>query len=282
MNNNPKHYDILVLGGGHAGSEAAYCSSQFKDLKIALVSMPGVPLASAPCNPAIGGVGKGQVVREIDALGGLMGEAADYAGIHYKLLNESKGPAVQSTRVQIDKTVYSQYVSTKLNNIRNLDIILEKVEKISESDGGYLCLTSDGNKIFSKKLIITTGTFLAGKLHEGSKVQSGGRVGVDSASGIDALFSKVQKLTKRFKTGTPPRLRKSSINFSKTKVQPSEPFCRNFHYLHDAGGRFSEQVDCYLTYTNNKTTQLISDSKELSPIFNGQITGIGPRYCRAH
>ena len=279
MNNDSKHYDIAILGGGHAGSEAAFCASQFQDLKIALISMPGVGLASAPCNPAVGGVGKGQVVREIDALGGLMGMAADHAGIHYKLLNESKGPAVQSTRIQIDKSEYSRYVTEKLSNINNLNIILQKISSVDECDYGYVCQTESGDQIFSKKVIITTGTFLGGKLHEGKKIENGGRVGVAAASGISELFSKVQKLTKRFKTGTPPRLRRDSIDFSKTQIQPSENDCRNFHYLHNATGRFMDQVDCYLTYTNEKTTSLISDSKDLSPIFNGQITGIGPRYC---
>lgn len=258
MNNKDKLYDIIVLGGGHAGSEAAYCASQFKELKVALISMPDVPLGSAPCNPAIGGVGKGQVVREIDALGGLMGKAADRAGIHFKVLNESKGPAVQSTRVQIDKLLYSAFITKELEKIENLSIFYEKIQKISEDSNYFECIGHSGVTIRGSKVIVTAGTFLGGKLHEGSKVSLGGRVGASQSEGIDTLFAKVQKLTKRFKTGTPPRIKKSTIDFSKTKPQPSEDFCRNFHYLHDYRKRFQSQVSCYLTYTNDKTIDLIT------------------------
>lgn len=268
-------FDILIIGGGHAGVEAAYLASQF-NLKIGLITIPGIGLASAPCNPSVGGVGKGQVVREIDALGGAMGILADRAGIQFRTLNDSKGYAVQSSRVQIDKELYSQEAEKLISSITNITVIREKIFSIQKKD---LFEVLGENKYFSKKIILTVGTFLNGKLHTGSKQVSGGRVDCDVSPGLSDLLDKVKVRPQRFKTGTPPRLNKSSVDYSKLEEQPSDSSVRNFHCLNEPFSRYSSQVSCYLAHTNKTTMDIIRENKEKSPMFNGQITGVGARYC---
>lgn len=269
-------FDILILGGGHAGVEAGWISSHFK-LKVGLVTIPGVSLASAPCNPAIGGVGKGQVVRELDALGGLMPRLADLAGIQYRILNESKGYAVQSTRVQIDKEKYSQYAELIIKE-SSIYVIRDRVDLI-EKDEEHFTLKGQNAVYKSKKLVVTTGTFLNGKIHLGGEIGKGGRFYSEGSVGMESLFKNIKTLKKRFKTGTPPRILKRSINFKKMEAQPSDTKAMNFHFGYDSNKRNLEQVDCFLTRTNEKTLGLIRNNKEKSPIFNGQIEGVGPRYC---
>lgn len=269
-------YDIIVVGGGHAGVEAAYIASQFPQLKIAIITMPNIGLASAPCNPAIGGVGKGQVVRELDALGGLMPILADYAGIQYRTLNESKGYAVQSTRIQIDKDKYSEKALELISQVKNIDIIEEKVSSISRLGDAFEISTSSSTWN-SKKLIMTVGTFLSGKMHTGSNVTIGGRVGHESS---DICFlDKIQKTPARFKTGTPARIYSESIDYTKLEEQPSDQNVFTFHSLHSEKERFLPQLSCYLAYTTDETMKIIRDNKEKSPMFNGQIKAVGARYC---
>ncbi len=270
-----KIYDVLIVGGGHAGIEAAYIASQF-GLEVAIVTMPGVSIGSAPCNPSVGGVGKGQVVRELDALGGLMGFLADRAGIQFRTLNDSKGFAVQSSRVQIDKEKYSLEAEEKIQSIKNISVIREKVQAITKDD--VFEIVAD-NRYFAKKVIMTVGTFLNGKLHTGNESTTGGRVGCDKSGGLSDLFSEIKTGTQRFKTGTPPRLDKASIDYSRLEEQPSDSTVRNFHCLHSPYSRFSEQVSCYLARTNQSTMEIIRHNKERSPMFNGQIKGTGARYC---
>ncbi len=272
-----EHFDVLVLGGGHAGVEAVYIASQF-NIKVGLITLPHVGLASAPCNPSIGGVGKGQVVRELDALGGLMPKLADLSGIQYRTLNESKGPAVHSTRVQIDKDLYPKNAEKILSKITNLTIIYAQVNSVNHS--GVYKLTCNDNKIYScDKLIVTVGTFLNGKLHCGSEVKCGGRIDHEATNGLSNLFSKVKLISTRFKTGTPARLSKSSVNFDKLEVQPSDNNTFNFHWSHMKKPRFVKQVNCYLTRTNINTMEIIRSNKEKSPMYNGQIKAVGARYC---
>lgn len=272
-----ENFDILIIGGGHAGTEAAWISSQF-NLKIGLISSPNSTLASAPCNPAIGGVGKGQVVREIDALGGLMGILADKAGIQFRTLNESKGFAVQSTRVQIDKDLYSQNAEALLGAVPNLTVIREMVVQVERAETLFSVKTSMFT-YYAKKIIVTTGTFLNGKLHTGDEQKAGGRVGCEQSVGLNDLFREIKTLPNRFKTGTPPRLDKNTINYSKMDPQESDNGTRNFHAMNEPFARETEQVCCYLTKTNSDTLSIIRANKERSPIFNGQIKGVGPRYC---
>lgn len=271
-------FDILIIGGGHAGSEAAWISSQF-DLKVGLISGPGASLASTPCNPAVGGVGKGQVVREIDSLGGLMGIVADKAGIQYRTLNESKGFAVQSTRVQVDKELYTKYAEELLSSRDNLSIVREMVKAVKREGEKFIVSTEAGNTYSTAKVIITTGTFLAGKLHTGEEQTAGGRVECKESVGLNDLFSEIKTLPNRFKTGTPPRIDRKTINYSVMEPQESDFSTRNFHSLSEPFVRVSKQVPCYLTRTNSETLSIIRANKERSPIFNGQIKGIGPRYC---
>lgn len=271
-------FDIIVIGGGHAGSEAAWISSQF-NIQVGLISSPGAGLASTPCNPAIGGVGKGQVVREIDALGGLMGIIADKAGIQYRTLNESKGFAVQSTRVQVDKELYTKTADGLLSAVQNLTIIRDMVKSVEKSDERFVIITESGKTLLSKKIVVTTGTFLNGKLHTGEEQKAGGRVECKESVGLNELFKEIKTLPNRFKTGTPPRLDRKTIDFSQLEPQESDSETRNFHSLNSPFARAVTQVSCYLTKTNSETLGIIRANKERSPIFNGQIKGIGPRYC---
>jgi tRNA uridine 5-carboxymethylaminomethyl modification enzyme len=275
MNN----YDVVVVGAGHAGSEAAWIASQFCELKVALVSMPDVPLTSTPCNPAVGGVGKGQVVREIDAMGGLIGILADMAGIQYRTLNESKGYAVQSTRVQVDKQIYSESAQVMLSNVANLTVLRKKVSQISKNLNEFQITFSDHTSIHSKQCIVTTGTFLNGLLHTGPTMTIGGRVSSDSSPGLREMINSYNGKILRFKTGTPPRIRRSSINLDGLTRQPSDSSARNFHSLFEPFKRIMPQVECYLTKTKIETLAIIRENREKSPLFNGQIKGIGPRYC---
>lgn len=271
-------FDIIVIGGGHAGVEAVWIATQM-NLSVCLISSPDSGFASAPCNPAIGGVGKGQVVREIDALGGLMGRLADLAGIQYRTLNESKGYAVQSTRVQIDKELYSLNAEMILENISNLEIVRDLVIKISKTEDCFSITTSSGFMATAKKTIITTGTFLNAKLHVGTEQTPGGRIDCKNSASLSDLFSQVKLQGMRFKTGTPPRLLNSSIDYSKLIEQKSDARTRNFSSMSSTSDRAVRQVSCFLANTNTKTLSVIRDNKEKSPIFNGQIQGIGPRYC---
>jgi tRNA uridine 5-carboxymethylaminomethyl modification enzyme len=272
------NFDILVIGGGHAGIEAAWIASSFKELNVGLVTFPDVPIGSTPCNPAVGGVGKGQVVRELDALGGLMGKLADESGIQYRILNESKGYAVQSTRVQVDKNLYAQAALNSVKSSR-ITLIYNEVLGVNKlEDGRFRLRLADSSDLHSHKLIITTGTFLNGKLHSGATVTRGGRHNSKSSNGMSEILSTVKTNSKRFKTGTPPRLDIETINFSVCEEQKSDHLAQNFHYA-NSHERKVAQVSCYLTRIMKSSLDIIRDNKDLSPMFNGQIQGIGPRYC---
>lgn len=269
-------FDVVVIGGGHAGVEAAHISQSF-GLKVALITLPGVGIGSAPCNPSVGGVGKGQVVREIDALGGLMGILADKAGIQYRTLNDSKGYAVQSTRVQIDKDLYSQFATEELEKT-TLTILRGKVQNVGRENDLFL-ITLQDSSVVAKKVIVTVGTFLGGKLHTGSEQNTGGRHEQEASSGLMDIFTDIKTVPARFKTGTPPRLLVSSVDFNKMEVQPSDASTRNFHCMSDRFFRPRKQMNCYLTRTTEDTLAIIRENKARSPMYNGQIQGVGARYC---
>ena len=272
-----KIFDIIVVGGGHAGVEASYASSQFSNLTVGLVTKPGVLIGSAPCNPAIGGVGKGQLVREIDILGGAMGIIADQSAIQCRKLNESKGYAVQSTRFQIDKNIYPQNARKLLETRSNLTIIEGNVLSVGISDGIFKVKTDIGY-FQAKSIVLTVGTFLSGKIHRGEVVTPGGRDGLSPSVSMENLFENVKCLDKLFKTGTPPRLFYNSVNFEKMEEQPSDDSVENFHVLHGTS-RFLKQVSCFKTKTRKDSIDIILQNKDKSPMFNGQIKGVGPRYC---
>lgn len=277
-----EQFDIVVVGGGHAGVEAAWCASRFDQLQIALISMPEISLASAPCNPAIGGVGKGQLVREIDCMGGLMGILTDESAIQFRRLNETKGPAVQSTRAQIDKDLYSSKALEYLKLVSNLSLILDTLIEIEDEGGGgafYRLHCESGRSYRTKIIIFASGTFLNGITHVGDDQRSGGRYDDRPSGGLVQILQNDGLKVKRFKTGTPARLDIKSLDFSKMLEQPSDVSANNFHYLYRNKGRFQPQVSCYLTRTNETTMGIIRKNRERSPLFNGQIHGVGPRYC---
>lgn len=275
------YFDVVVVGGGHAGIEASAIAAQI-GVSTALLSMKGVPIGEMPCNPAIGGVGKGQVVREVDALGGLMGKLSDRSAIQYRTLNESKGAAVQSTRIQSDKEVYSKLAEQELLNA-NVTIIydtLKSVELVNSSGTNYYLLECESGKVLlTSKLVITTGTYMDGLMHIGEEKFVGGTRGKSASKGIRALFKNIDISVKRYKTGTPARIFKNSVDYSKFHKQESDPQSFTFHWNHTPEMRFLPQSACYLTRTNIRTMNIIRDSRERSPLFNGQISGIGPRYC---
>jgi len=270
-----KEFDILVVGGGHAGLEAVMMAARFP-LRVGIVTLPEVPIASAPCNPSIGGVGKGHLVREIDALGGVMGILADKAGIHYRTLNESKGYAVQATRVQIDKKLYAQEAEKLLLSHPKISVFRDKVLSIRPFSGGFtLCLQGE-IVLTAKKVILTAGTFLNGRLHIGREITYGGRYAAPTGPAMQDL---AQLRSMRFKTGTPPRLKRASLDLNSLVKQPTEPQTRNFHEMSDGLIRICPQICCFTAQTNPQTMQIIRQNKENAPLFNGQIAGKGPRYC---
>ncbi|MCB0317650.1 MAG: tRNA uridine-5-carboxymethylaminomethyl(34) synthesis enzyme MnmG [Bdellovibrionales bacterium] len=270
-------FQVIVIGGGHAGVEAASAAARL-GAKTALVTLRQDGIGQMSCNPAIGGLGKSHLVKEVDALGGIMGRAIDATGIQFRTLNSSKGPAVRSTRVQADRDLYKQGVQTLLNQEKNLSIIegeiSELIVKASKISGVKL---ATGEVVFGDKVVLTTGTFLRGLMHTGLKQTEGGRQG-DTASNKLSDFLKAQGLPlARLKTGTPPRIKRSSIDFSKCKEQPGETPIKPFSFMTASIER--EQISCWITSTNEEVHDLIRNNKELSPMFNGQIKSSGPRYC---
>ena len=272
-----QYYDIIVIGGGHAGTEASHICSVL-GANTLLITNDENKIGEMSCNPAIGGLGTGHLVREIDALGGLMPSASDFSGIQFRLLNRSKGPAVQGPRTQIDRKVYKNYVYNSLVGLKNLSILSEEVSSLVVDNNKIKgVVLSDRKKIYAKSIILTTGTFLNGKIHIGDKSFSGGRKG-DSASINLADFLYDLKLPMgRLKTGTPPRLLAETINWKELEKQKADIEPVFFSFLTTKINL--EQIDCYITYTNNETHKIIRDNIHKSAIFNGNISSKGPRYC---
>ena len=272
-----QYYDIIVIGGGHAGTEASHICSVL-GANTLLITNDENKIGEMSCNPAIGGLGKGHLVREIDALGGLMPSASDFSGIQFRLLNRSKGPAVQGPRTQIDRKVYKNYVYNSLVRLKNLSILSEEVSSLVVDNNKIKgVVLSDRKKIYAKSIILTTGTFLNGKIHIGDKSFSGGRKG-DSASINLADFLYDLKLPMgRLKTGTPPRLLAETINWKELEKQKADIEPVFFSFLTTKVNL--EQIDCYITYTNSETHKIIRENIQKSAIFNGNISSKGPRYC---
>ncbi|QPJ66733.1 MAG: tRNA uridine-5-carboxymethylaminomethyl(34) synthesis enzyme MnmG [Candidatus Nitrohelix vancouverensis] len=272
-----KRYDVIVIGGGHAGCEASLASSRMGS-KTLLITLDLDKIALMPCNPAIGGVGKGNIVREIDALGGEMGKCIDRTGIQFRILNRSKGPAVQGSRAQADKKLYKEDLRKVLERQENLDILCEEVDELYREAGAVKGVrTSKGTEIFADAVVITTGTFLNGKLHIGMSHSPGGRVGEDPSTQLSRSFLSAGFQLGRLKTGTPPRLLSGSIDFSRCEIQEGDANPRPFSFSTERINR--PQVPCYLTNTNAETARIIQENMHLSPLYSGIIEGIGPRYC---
>jgi tRNA uridine 5-carboxymethylaminomethyl modification enzyme len=270
-------YDIVVIGGGHAGCEAALAGARM-GLKTCLFTMNLDTIAQMSCNPAIGGLAKGHLVREIDALGGEMAKVTDKAGIQFRILNRSKGPAVWSLRAQADRVLYRLSMRKVLENQNGLDIKQASIEKIIAEDGKVKgVVTSLGIFYEAKAVIVTTGTFLKGLMHIGLENFEAGRAGEFPSKGLSDSLKKLGFRMGRLKTGTPPRLDAKSIDFSKTTPQWGDEPPPPFSYSTDAIE--NPQLPCYITYTNPETHKIILENLDRSPLYSGKIKGIGPRYC---
>jgi len=270
-----KQFDVIVIGGGHAGAEAARVSAR-GGARVAMITMLRDAIGRMSCNPAIGGLAKGNLVKEIDALGGLMPEATDRAGIQFKVLNRSKGPAVQGPRAQCDRDLYAQAVQQILEAEPNLTIIEGSVTELRQTDGAWQLRTQD-SALRTRAVIVTTGTFLRALMHSGEVKTAGGRFGEPAAETLsDSLRALGLKLG-RLKTGTPPRVAKDSVDFSRLEEAPGDDVPRPFSILTDALPL--PQVLCHLTYTSAFAHDLIRANLHRAPMYSGQIKATGPRYC---
>ena len=272
-------YDVIVVGGGHAGCEAAHIAA-FMGKKTALISMNKENIADMPCNPSIGGTAKGIIVREIDALGGIMGKVADISHFQIKMLNNAKGPAVRSLRAQADKVTYPKNMLNVLENTENLDIIEAMVEDLIIEDNTVKgIIFEDGKKLEADAVILTTGTYLKGSILIGSENTPSGPHGERRSNYLSDNLKKYGFNIQRLKTGTPQRIKKDSIDFSKMEIEYGDNTYWTFSYDNKPSYDINEQQRCYLLYTNEETHKIILDNLEKSAMYGGYATGIGPRYC---
>jgi tRNA uridine 5-carboxymethylaminomethyl modification enzyme len=279
----PEQFDVIVVGGGHAGTEAALAAARMGS-KTLLLTHNIETLGQMSCNPSIGGIGKGHLVKEIDSLGGAMAEATDEAGIQFRILNSSKGPAVRATRAQADRVLYRKAIRERLENQENLWLFQQAVDDLLlESDGIHDrvvgAVTQIGLKFNAKAVVVTAGTFLNGRIHVGLDNYSAGRAGDPPAISLGAKLKEMKLPQGRLKTGTPPRIDGRTIDFSRCQMQPGDldpvPV---FSYLGNAA-QHPQQVPCWITHTNSKTHDIIRSGLDRSPMYTGVIEGVGPRYC---
>jgi len=275
-----QNFDVIVVGGGHAGIEAASAASSM-GCSVALVTMDKYAIGRMSCNPAIGGTAKGHLVREIDALGGVMGKIADRTGIQFRMLNKSKGPAVWSPRCQSDRKLYSEEAYRAINETKNIEIVEDSVTDILVENRKIIGVkTLPGKEIKCKALILSSGTFLNGLMHTGLKSSKGGRYGEKPATGITETMISLGFKTGRLKTGTPPRLAKNSINFEILEEQPGDENPQPFSHFTDLSQfPFLSQLSCYITHTDEKVHKILEKGFDESPMFTGRIKAVGPRYC---
>ncbi|MGB1686069.1 MAG: tRNA uridine-5-carboxymethylaminomethyl(34) synthesis enzyme MnmG, partial [Pseudomonadales bacterium] len=273
-----QEFDVIVVGGGHAGTEAALASAR-TGAKTLLLTQNIETLGQMSCNPAIGGIGKSHLVREIDALGGAMGVAADKAGIHFRVLNSRKGPAVRATRAQADRALYKAAIRQMLEHQQNLSIFQQSVEDLLiEDDEVRGVITHMGLKLYARSVVLTVGTFLGGLIHVGLDRQSGGRMGDSPSNALAAKLRELPFTVDRLKTGTPPRIDGNSVDFSDLEEQPGESPRPVMSYLSTLDDH-PAQVSCFITQTSEKTHDIIRDGLDRSPLYSGVIEGVGPRYC---
>lgn len=271
-------YDVIVVGGGHAGTEAASVAAR-KGANTLLVTQSLDTLGQMSCNPAIGGIGKGHLVREIDAMGGIMGRAIDRAGIQFRTLNESKGPAVRATRAQADRTLYRQAVRQLLDEQPGLGLFQDSIEDLIV-ENHHVCgvKTRLGLELRAKAVVLTVGTFLGGKIHIGEHQREGGRAGDAPSNALAARLRELPLRVGRLKTGTPPRIDARSIDFAALAEQPGQTPAPYFSRW-SRGDEHPQQVPCHITYTNPQTHEIIRAALHRSPMYSGEIDGVGPRYC---
>lgn len=278
---NRYEYDIVVVGAGHAGTEAAAAAARL-GARVALLTGNLDTVGQMSCNPAIGGVAKGQIVREIDALGGLMGETIDRTGIQFRLLNSRKGPAMHSPRAQADKKAYQFEIKRRMEETPNLDLRQELVEdlltEVVDGQQRIAGVRVRGDAVYmARAVVLTTGTFLQAIMHTGEAKTAGGRAGEGTTSGISEALLRLGFRVQRFKTGTPARLNGRTIDYSKTEIQPGDETPQPFSFLTD--GLKETQVPCWITYTNDSVHELIRANLHRAPMYTGQIQSTGPRYC---
>jgi len=271
-----KDFDLIVIGGGHAGCEAAHAAAQM-GLSTLLLTMNLDTIGKMSCNPAIGGTAKGHIVREIDALGGIMGKVADRTAIQCRMLNATKGPAVHSPRAQSDKLAYQSEMKFVLEQTPHLEIMQGTIESLIV-EGGKIggVRTKEGIAYSCKTVILSAGTFMRGLLHIGTVNYGGGRAGDEPSIGLSKHLEDLGFVLERLKTGTPPRVNKRSIDFSKLEEQPPE---EGVSFSFDPQERMFPQLSCYITYTNEATKKVVLDNLSKSPLYSGKIRGVGPRYC---
>ncbi len=273
----PDQFDVIVMGGGHAGCEACLASARMGASTL-LLTMNLDTIAKMSCNPAVGGVAKGHMVREIDALGGEMGKVIDCTGIQYRMLNETKGPAVWAPRAQADKVAYQFEMKHRLERTPNLQIKQGTIEDLIIENGVIVgVITKEGIIYYTKTLILSSGTFMRGLLHIGETQYSGGRAGDQPAVGLSGALERAGLTLGRLKTGTPPRINKRSIDYSLTEEQPGDPSVK--FSFDDEGIPRLPQISCHITYTSLETKEIIMRNIHRSPMYSGQISGVGPRYC---
>jgi len=271
-------FEVIVIGGGHAGVEAADVASRM-GVPTLLITHDLLKIGEMSCNPAIGGIGKSHLAKEVDALGGLMAKSADRAGIHYRVLNSTKGQAVRATRVQTDRDLYKQAIQDLLAQSKNLSIVEGSVTDISIKNSVIQSITtSEGEEYFASSIILTTGTFLGGVMHTGLAQSSGGRIGDPASIELAQKLRGLNLPVGRLKTGTPPRLHKDSIDWSSLIPQPGDKPTPLLSYTSAAKNR-PQQMDCFMTRTNKGTHEVIHDYLHESPMYSGVIEGVGPRYC---
>jgi tRNA uridine 5-carboxymethylaminomethyl modification enzyme len=276
--NITKSYDVIVIGGGHAGTEAALAAARV-GAETLLLTHNIETLGQMSCNPTVGGIGKGHLVKEVDALGGVMAHAIDHSGIQFRILNSSKGPAVQATRAQADRVLYKQFIRHALENQPNLTLFQQSANDILiKNDRAEGVVTQIGIEFHAKTVVLTAGTFLGGKIHVGLQNYPGGRAGDSSATTLAQRLRDLPFRVDRLKTGTPPRIDGRTIDFSKTIEQPGDMPVPVFSFIGQPE-QHPQQISCYITHTNERTHELISASFDRSPLYTGVIEGVGPRYC---
>src|SRR5712692_1772602 len=275
---NEASYDVVVIGGGHAGCEAAAAAARL-GARTALLTHSRATIGEMSCNPAIGGLAKGHLVREIDALDGVMGRAIDRAGIQFRMLNRSKGPAVRGPRAQADRKLYRQAMAVLLAEIDRLAILEGAAEDLLLDASGRVCglVLGDGRRIAAGRIVLTTGTFLGGLIHIGQEKIPAGRVGEAPALGLSQTLRRAGFARGRLKTGTPPRLDGTTIDWAGLDIQPGDDPPLPFSFL--TGQITTRQIVCHITETNKRTHAVIRGNLDRSPLFSGDISGVGPRYC---